>query len=344
MNDFDSPRHLNLFSLLPTLMIGLILVGHIMFGATAIFPEWRTHQELSNDLAAAQKLLAEMTSQNEQTNLTVLSAQVERAQQEIDDASNLFISDVQADQWLDALYQAARQAGVTIFDLQSPAPDPIEVEVYHTRLFHIQAEGPVLQLMNFVISIRQASAPSVIISNLNLTEVNERPVLAMDMTLHASSYADGIVLENLPVFPTLVVQTPPPPTPEAAAAPEITGAPQTNPVVVAEAAPEIVVPDNACPGAPPTFFKIGDTVVVDFRTTGRLNILSDARVSGANITVVAKANEGDRLQITAGPVCGQWNNANLWYWQVEYQGIQGWAAEGTSDSQWMCPLDNPECA
>ncbi|HEX2907128.1 MAG TPA: hypothetical protein VHO69_09735 [Phototrophicaceae bacterium] len=340
MNDFDdSPRRFNIIALLPVMMIILILIGNVMFGVTNILPQWRTHQELADQVAAAQKALDEKTRQMEEDNISFLNAQVERAQEKMQTASDFFISDAQADELLDALYQDARQTGVTIFDLQAPPPDPVEMEAYHLRTFHIQAEGPVLQLLNFVISIEEASTPGVVLSGLNLTQKEDRSILAMDITLHASAYAAGTALDNLPVVPTLAVQTPVPVVVEATVAvPETTLVAQPTSEVLA------VTPDNACPGATPTQFKVGDQVAVHFGGTGRLNILSAARVTGTQITVVAKAANGDQLSLVAGPVCGQWNGTNLWYWLVDRQGVQGWAAEGISGSRWMCPLADPQCS
>lgn len=95
--------------------------------------------------------------------------------------------------------------------------------------------------------------------------------------------------------------------------------------------------------APPTTFQIGDTVVVDFNTESVLNILDRPRTSSDPIELIGAARDNEVLQILNGPVCGQWRGADVWYWQIDHNGVQGWVGEASAADRWLCPQDEPEC-
>jgi hypothetical protein len=43
---------------------------------------------------------------------------------------------------------------------------------------------------------------------------------------------------------------------------------------------------------------------------------------------------GAEFDVLAGPICGE----NLAWWQVDYNGLIGWTAEGQGDEYWLAPL------
>ncbi len=96
-------------------------------------------------------------------------------------------------------------------------------------------------------------------------------------------------------------------------------------------------PDVSCPDAPPTQFKVGDTVQVDFNGVGALRLRYDPYDDRSMMLVYDNA----LLNLVGGPVCG----FDRWVWKVYYapKDATGWASEGILSDPWMCPLDNPEC-
>ncbi|MFN8528040.1 MAG: hypothetical protein U0670_05465 [Anaerolineae bacterium] len=129
-----------------------------------------------------------------------------------------------------------------------------------------------------------------------------------------------------------------------ASLPTVTGA-AVLPETAAEGATQTAAAiggSSACSGVLQSLLAPGQTAVVDFNDTGALRIMSWIR-QGASDTLV-QAYDNDRLSILAGPVCGDWGGLPTWYWYVEFAGVRGWAAEGTTEERWLCPSDTPECA
>jgi hypothetical protein len=107
------------------------------------------------------------------------------------------------------------------------------------------------------------------------------------------------------------------------------------------ATPTLPDPAVACPGAPPSLFKIGDTAVVDFNDLGALRVLADPGTSV--MTTRTQAYDNHRLQIIAGPVCER--QAYYWYIRnLSQEDALGWVAEAMGNERYLCPVENPECA
>src|SRR5690606_9826367 len=155
--------------------------------------------------------------------------------------------------------------------------------------------------------------------------------------LYTSAYASGEALNDLPELalpefvesesisetngaPVVESQT----SGQTVAQTTLQGTPQPA-NTVASAAPVTTTP--ICANAPATLFQVGSIAVVDFSEKGSLNMLSAPRTAGAAVYALTLARDGDRLQIIAGPVCGQWQGLELWYWQVNRDGTQGWVGE-----------------
>lgn len=81
--------------------------------------------------------------------------------------------------------------------------------------------------------------------------------------------------------------------------------------------------DLGCAASPPSILQVGDTVEVTDNGGFPLNVRNNP--DGGRI---AELDEGTRLTILSGPVCG---NLYAW-WQIETaDGLQGWVAEGDSE-------------
>lgn len=111
------------------------------------------------------------------------------------------------------------------------------------------------------------------------------------------------------------------------------------PTVIPEVPATLDLP--ACPDAPPARFAIGETVTVDFKDIGALKIRTAPDYQ--NAPALEQAYDGDQLLLLEGPVCDP--AGDRWTWRVRLlrTGTEGWAAEGVTDDNWMCPLSDPDC-
>jgi uncharacterized protein YraI len=99
-------------------------------------------------------------------------------------------------------------------------------------------------------------------------------------------------------------------------------------VAVPDAAP---VADEAvtCPGAAPTRLQINEQASV-FPEVPRLNLRADADIAAE---VVGRIPGGTVVTVLDGPVCGP----DIAWWQVDFDGAVGWAAESRGNLYFMQP-------
>lgn len=189
-----------LFALLPVLLIGALLMGNILFGVTSIVPQWQLHEELSGQIATGEALVEQNARQQaEDDTLTVLQAQIDRSQRDLEQVAHGFLLPAQVDRFINRLYEHARAAGAEISNLQAQQPvQQVESGAYDVRLFRLQVIGSVPQLMDFVARATEASLPPVAISNLSLKQNVDNVILVMDVSIYTSLYASGEVFKNLP--------------------------------------------------------------------------------------------------------------------------------------------------
>jgi hypothetical protein len=361
----SNPLVEKLFALIPMLLIGMVIFGNVMFAAAVIFPAWRAHEEAASQVTTAQEtLVSQAASQDEAVRIALLEKQIETAQTTFDETTGQFLTAEQGDTLLRQLYQYAQDSQVEINSLRTqPAIEPeSETQLYEVRLYRLQINGEIASLIRFLVRLREAAAPVVVLDKLSIGKNQGTDSLMIDVAVYVSPLADGTALSNLPEAPVMAE------VPVTAEAPLATSdasvIPVTETAIATDAAlavlpvtPEMVVTsvgdntlpaaDTSCAGAPETRFVIGDTVVVDFNQNGALRILARVDAPDPYVETRAQAYDDQRLQILAGPVCGTWNGRNIWYWFVQREGFgnfQGWAAEASQDDRWMCPLDNPECA
>ncbi|MCB9451242.1 MAG: hypothetical protein H6672_07365 [Anaerolineaceae bacterium] len=350
-----------LFTLLPILLIGMIISGNLLFAAAVIFPAWQTHENLAAQVTSAQDTLhTQAASQDEDQQVAILQNQVDSAQAQLDTLAGGFLTTAQANQLLNQVYQYAQESRVEVAALrsQSPAQSGMTVPLYEVWLYRLQVTGDVVDLLNFLVHLRESAVPSVSLNNLSISPSQGTNMLMLDISIYTSVLATGTALAALPEAPIIQVVVP-----EATPEPEtVSGAvygdgtafavlpnvlPTPEATVSATILDTLPVADTACPGAPETLFKVGDIAVVDFNETGALRILARVNAPDPYIETRAQAYDNQQLLILAGPVCGTWNGQNIWYWYVEREGlgsIQGWAAEADLNDRWMCPLSLPECS
>jgi LysM repeat protein/Tfp pilus assembly protein PilO len=179
-----------LYTTLAFVVLFVILVGYFIFVNSSITPAWRERNELAAQLEFAEgQLVAAQRAQDEEP--AQLEQQIATAQARLDETANFFLSESQAAEILNTLYQYASESGVEITDLQTQEVDagPGEKSFYDARSFQLQVRGAFPRLTNFVSRIREAAARSVIINDVNVVQGEQQHVLTLDIALYTSPYA-----------------------------------------------------------------------------------------------------------------------------------------------------------
>lgn len=180
-----------LYTLLAAAAIVIIILGYFLFIRFSILPHLQTRNELASQLNSAERDLLEAQTSPGNTSGGLVQ-QVETAQARLDAAAGAFLSESEAAQVLNSLYRYAGESGVEITDLQTqPGLGEEGKGIYDARTFQLQVKGAVPKLVDFVSRIKEASAKSLVMSNVNIAETEGASTLTMGVTLYTSPYASG---------------------------------------------------------------------------------------------------------------------------------------------------------
>lgn len=348
----------------PLIMVLLLVLVNSLFCAASVMPQWIAYEALNQQVIERQtQAVTGLTQAAVPSDLSVHESQIAAAETALAEAASVFLSSDQVDDLLDQLYLYAENQNVIIVNLQTQqSVQTNETLPYETRMFRLQVHGSPTQLMRFVVQIREATIPGVVIDTLNLSESEDSGVLTMDVRALLSPLAKGNAFAELAPEVSLTPMTIP--LPEAVTTNSDTLIPESTSVITAapgSVPPAPVIAENMdpaatpssptatpaapiveCPDAAPVQFQVGDWVVVDFNQTGALRLMD--RVDGGAPYTQVQLYDNEVVRILAGPVCGHMNQVNIWYWYVDYEGHMGWVGEGTAEDRWLCPLQEPECA
>lgn len=200
------PKGERLYLLLGGLFIALLALALFVYVALALVPNVRIRGELIGVVATAEQALqAEVAAQAAAP--ATLQAQIATAQAQVDEAAAAFLSETQAVEALDRLYQYARESGVTIVELQAqPAPEPEAVEGVSSLIaFGLRMTGEAPRLMNFLARLRETALSGFVITNVNIAEEEDESVASMNVALYTSPYAAGAITQTITGFVTLPV-------------------------------------------------------------------------------------------------------------------------------------------
>jgi LysM repeat protein len=191
------PAKERLYPLLAIVAIVVIGLGYFLFINSSIVPQLRLRRELAVRLASAEKELREAEKAKEGAPER-LEEQVATAEATLNEAANVFLSESQAAEALNKLYQYASESGVEIINVQTQPSTEEKKDIYDVRMFQLQVEGALSKLMDFVSRIKEAAFKSFVITNVNIAAGEELHTLTMDITLYTSPYSSGAVVQATP--------------------------------------------------------------------------------------------------------------------------------------------------
>jgi hypothetical protein len=245
MNDFSDERpslQQRLPVLIPLALIAAIALGNVIFGLLLIWPGWQDNTHLQT-LAAGQELALSATVQAVEGAADILQHRVQNAEDRLAEAADVFLTAAQADDMLNLLYRYAQNAGVEIAELQLElAENTARSDVFSARTFQIEVGGEPRHLLDFIVRIKEASVPGVMLSEVSIAREEDQTRLHMKLTLYTSPYTSGSALHGLAqqriVTPTAPSPTPFRITPTATPSPTLT----PTPFVLASPTPTVFVP------------------------------------------------------------------------------------------------------
>jgi len=214
-------------------IIAAMLIGYGLFIAIGIIPHVQSWQEASSQLDAAERALAKAEKSDTGSPADV-TKRIDTAQAKLSDAISAFLSESQAAEALNRLYQYADESDVVVVDLRTgPGPKGDELGLYDVRVFGLQVEGTLPHLVRFVSQIREVTLDGFVIDNVNIAEKECSYTLTLDITLYTSALAVDAGLSPMPIATPL-----PTPTNVPIAAPS----PTVTPVTVPSPSPSPTLP------------------------------------------------------------------------------------------------------
>ncbi len=335
--DQSTPSSLKsrLGALLPVVLIAIIALGHVAFGALSIVPAWNTHKDVQAQIAAGQQTIDDL-NQKQGGAQDSLSQQLASWETRRTNLVSTFLSNTEAALILDRLYKYATATGMEILDLQLQQPEaqtadqPVQDQPYEVQTFQLRAAGSFPQIASFLVLFKEASVPKVILKDMNISPEGMESLLSMTIVLYVSPDATGAALADLPetVLPTPVPTAPPPsPVPTVAvvtaALPEPTATPV--PTVVESTVMESVLAQGTYDDTHPALHYIA----------GSWESIESVKGTGGSYHYSADANAEMEFSFIGTSVAIQYvafKNFGIFEVVVDStvrQEIDGYAAEGT---------------
>ncbi|MBC7235167.1 MAG: hypothetical protein H5T69_04955 [Chloroflexi bacterium] len=183
----QNPRRYLWMALGLNAFVGLIL---LIFVLLAIWPSLRDMGLLSLEMEVTQQALAEAERASAATP-EELQAELEAAKNAVAQLGALFFSATQATEIAQSLYTYAAETGIELVSLDTDAAaSPAGTNTYQIHTVHVQARGPIGQLLLFLTRIQVANQPAAQFESLAIPTADEEPhELTLDLLLYTSPYA-----------------------------------------------------------------------------------------------------------------------------------------------------------
>jgi LysM repeat protein len=206
------------YTVLAVVLIFVIVLGYLLFYRASIAPALQAQSDARGALVSAQQALVD-ASRVQNTTPDQMQMQVLLAQTSLVEPLKGFLSDLQAGQILNVLYQYASASGVLITDLQTqPITNTDTKELFTITTARLHAQGDAHQLLDFVARIKDVTSQGFLINAVNLTTTQAIGNLTLNVTLYTSPFASG----------DSVIQLSPAPVPAAGSAPPTAAPPAVN--------------------------------------------------------------------------------------------------------------------
>lgn len=200
--DYLRDNWMNVFA---GVLIVILLIGFMMFIASVLMPQLQIRNELAVQVVSAQEAL-DRDRLSKDSLPDSLNAEIASSRARLNELGAVFMSETQAGDTLNNLYRYAEQTSVEVVDLQAQSTVETAVKgVYDARVFRMQAEGTVPNLLAYINQISEASIPSFAIESVGITESADPETnvvtnsLVMDFVLYTSPYSTGtVVADNIP--------------------------------------------------------------------------------------------------------------------------------------------------
>lgn len=195
-------------TVLPLVTLFLLVLGELAYVNVAVLPHWHARAALVAQLAEAEAALAAQSGTGQEED-TVAVAQMSGLQTRLTELAQGFLTEEQAANLLNRLYDYASLSQVEIeaLEAQTPAAEQ-EATTYGMNAFVLEATGSTDALSRFVSRIKEASLPSVQLANLQVAEKEGISTLTMEVQVYTSPYSSGEALALLPeiIIPTATPQ------------------------------------------------------------------------------------------------------------------------------------------
>ena len=205
----------NTLTLVGVMMGALLAVGYVVLIGRGLLPVWQARQQLQQAVTEAQTAVSDAGVSPTNPNTA------DQAEAELAAAAANFLTEQQAAQLLETMFEYAALTNVTIVSLDAiPTSTLGPKQAFDTRPFRLQAAGSVPDLLRFLSQLRETAVPVVVLSNLSLSGGSFDGLLTTDITLYTSPYATGRAIDDLPPLADLV-ETPSPRPPVVSTADEL---------------------------------------------------------------------------------------------------------------------------
>ena len=194
----------NRYIVLAVVLIFVIVLGYLVFYRASIAPALQAQNDARADLVNAQQALVD-ASRVQSTTPDQMQTQVLLAQASLADSLKSFLSDSQAGQILNVLYQYASASGVLITDLQTqPITSTNTKDLFTVTTAKLRVQGDSHQLLDFVARIKDVANPGFLINSVTLTTTQTIANLTLNVALYTSPFASGESVIQGPPAPAAV--------------------------------------------------------------------------------------------------------------------------------------------
>ncbi|MCA9973985.1 MAG: hypothetical protein KC425_27425, partial [Anaerolineales bacterium] len=207
----------NLTTVAAVVLLAVISVGYFVLIFNTLLPGWQQNRALAAQVQAAQQSIRQ-AQQGNQDAPAVLQMQLETAASQLNTAADRFLSENQAAEILDNVYQYAALSGVEVANLQAVAPATTASPLVSERAFALQVNGRIPQLIGFIGRFQESTLPTVNLTDVSVTQLDAGAALSLVLRLYTSPIASGEALAAAsepiadPLLPAVT------PTPAGAAA------------------------------------------------------------------------------------------------------------------------------